>query len=227
MRRAVISFGFAIALVAGPGIIDPGAAQAQIVTYNSTGPPVFVSEGNGPDGDTSPITVPPGMPSVQTLEVTNLRIDWPASAQELSVEVISPDGQSVFLFEEGCFSYQPEDAWAYSDSAAQVGPNSKNDIKCDLPGGTFRPANTFPFVKKLSAFSGTPASGIWTLRAIDSGAVFINQGEIVSWALRIDHGPVPAVAGAAVAPAAVAAQRKKCKKGRKLKKGKCVKKKKK
>ncbi len=195
------------------------AARADVVTYNSTAK-LFVGDAQTVD---STITVPPGTTPVQSVQVTNFRVDWSTSAQELSVELIGPGGQFLTLFEEGCFGYEPIDVWAFSDSAEKFAPNDKNDPKCDLPGGTFKPIDTFPNLKKLAIFNGGPASGTWTLRATDSSIQFGNQGDIDSWALTIDHVPGPPAAVPAVTPPAA----KKCKKGRKLKKGKCVKKKKK
>jgi hypothetical protein len=170
----------AAALAAAPSAI------AGTATYDSTGP-LFVPDETGPAGVTSSITVPPGRTAVQSVEVTNFRINWGASAQELSTQFIGPDGSSLFLFTQGCLSYDAADIWTFSDSGAQTAPNSKNDPKCDLPGGTFRPAD--PTFKPLSIFSGQPASGTWTLRAIDNGVQFTNQGSIVSWAVRVVHAP--------------------------------------
>jgi hypothetical protein len=174
------------AIVAGLALAP--SALAGVATYNSTGP-MFVPDDTGPDGVTSTITVPPGRTAIQSVEVRNFRVDWAASAQELSTQFIGPDGTSLFLFTEGCFSYDEEDVWVFSDSGAQTAPNDKNDPKCALPGGTFRPTDIFPDFKKLSIFSGKPATGSWTLRAIDNGTAFTNQGTIESWAVRIVHAP--------------------------------------
>jgi hypothetical protein len=130
------------------------------------------------------------------VEVTNFRVDWGASAQELSTQIVGPDGSSLFLFTEGCFQYEDTDIWVFSDSGAQTAPNDKDDPKCDLPGGTFRPTDVFPTFKKLSIFSGKPATGTWTLRAIDNGVSFTNQGTIESWAVRIVHSPPTLTASA-------------------------------
>ncbi len=212
----------AIALLAGVAALGAGTAHAQTVTYGSTGV-LAVPDDTGPEGVTSTIVVPPGTGAVQSVEVTDFRIQWGASAQELSTQLISPDGTSMNLFEVGCgFGFQPTDIWTFSDLAAQPAFNDKVDPKCDQPGGTFRPVD-LPENRKLSIFSGKQASGSWTLRAIDNGVQFSNQGAIQSWAVRITH--VPPAADPAPAPAAGA--KKKCKKGRKLKKGKCVKKKRK
>lgn len=164
------------------------SALAGVATYNSTGP-LFVPDDTGPGGVTSTITVPPGRTAIQSVEVSNFRIDWAASSQELSTQFVGPDGTSLFLFTEGCFSYDEEDVWVFSDSGTQTAPNDKNDQKCNLPGGTFRPTDIFPTFKKLSIFSGKPAAGVWTLRAIDNGTAFTNQGTIESWAVRIVHAP--------------------------------------
>jgi hypothetical protein len=208
----------ATALVAGPAALNPGAAQAQTVTYGSTAI-LPVPDDTGPAGVTSTIVVPPGTGAVQLLEVTNFRVQWGASAQELSTQLIAPDGTFMNLFEVGCGSgFDAPDIWAFSDGASQTAFNDKFDPKCDLPGGTFRPVD-LPENRKLSIFSGKQASGNWTLRAVDNGVTFNNQGTILSWAVRITHAAAPPAAQNVRA-------RKKCKKGRKLKKGKCVRKKK-
>ena len=165
-----------VALLAAP------SASAGVATYNSTAP-LHVGDDNAPNGVTSTITVPPGRTAVQTVEIVNFRVDWGASAQEMSARVEAPDGTPVQLFDEGCFDYQAQDVWGFSDAAAQLTWNDKDDARCDLPGGTFRP------VEQLSAFSGKASPGAWRLRAIDNGAQFTNQGDIESWALRITHAP--------------------------------------
>jgi hypothetical protein len=201
-RMVLAALTVAAALAAAPSAI------AGTATYDSTGP-LFVPDETGPAGVTSSITVPPGRTAVQSVEVTNFRINWGASAQELSTQFIGPDGSSLFLFTQGCLSYDAADIWRFSDSGAQTAPNSKNDPKCDLPGGTFRPAD--PSFKPLSIFSGQPASGTWKLRAVDNGVQFTNQGTIQSWAVRIIHAPPTLTATAPPslnlnAPLAVAAQ---------------------
>jgi hypothetical protein len=160
----------------------PAGASAGVATYNSTGL-LHVSDDTGPAGVTSKITVPPGRTPVQSVEVTNFTVFWPASAQELSARIEGTDGTPVKLFDEGCFKYDDGDVWGFSDAAAQLTWNDKDDPKCDLGGGTFRP------VDKLSAFAGKQASGTWTLRAVDSGVTFTNQGNIQTWALRVVHAP--------------------------------------
>ena len=182
MRLSLAAAAIAACLVLAP------SALAGTATYNSTAP-LHVSDDNGPNGDTSTINVPPGRTPVQSVEVSNFRVDWPASSQELSTQLVGPDGTSLFLFTEGCFSYEDQDVWVFSDSGTQTAPNDKNDPKCALPGGTFKPTDIFPTFKKLSIFSGKSATGTWTLRAIDNGAQFTNQGTIVSWAVRVAHAP--------------------------------------
>jgi hypothetical protein len=172
----ILGTALALALAAPPG------AFAGVATYNSTAP-IHVGDDNAPDGVISPITVPAGRTGVQSVEITNLRIDWGTSAQELIPSIAGIDGTEVTLFDVGCAGFEPQDVWNFSDAAAQLTPNDKFDPKCDLPGGTFRP------VEKLSVFSGKAASGTWKLRAIDDGELFSNQGDIDSWALRITHVP--------------------------------------
>jgi hypothetical protein len=183
-----------IAAIAGCLALAP-SALAGTATYNSTAPMHVFDD----SVSTSTVTVPPGRTAVQSVEVTNFRVDWPASGQEMSTQLVGPDGNSLFLFTEGCFTYDEQDVWVFSDSGAQTAPNDKDDPKCDLPGGTFRPTDVFPTFKKLAIFAGTPASGTWTLRATDNGVAFTNQGTIESWAVRIVHAP-PTLA--ATAPAA-------------------------
>ena len=173
----ILGVTLALALAAAP------SAFAGVATYNSTAS-LHVSDENGPDGDTSTITVPPGRTPVQSVDLTNFTVFWPASAQELSVRLEGVGGApSVQLFNVGCFLYDDADVWGFSDAAASLTWNSKNDPKCDLGGGTFRPLG------KLSTLAGREASGTWTLRAIDNGAQFTNQGDIKTWALRITHAP--------------------------------------
>ena len=169
-----------LALTLATALVAAQGAFAGVATYNSTGL-LHVSDDSAPEGVTSKITVPPGRTAVQTVEVTNFTVFWPASGQEMSARIEGTDGTPVALFDEGCFDYEQADVWAFSDAAAQLTWNDKDDPKCDLPGGTFRPLG------QLSAFAGKQASGTWTLRAIDNGAQFTNQGNIQTWALRITH----------------------------------------
>jgi hypothetical protein len=167
-----------VALVAAP------SALAGTATYNSTGP-LHVSDSST---SSSKITVPPGRTRIQSVEVTNFRVFWPASGQEMSTEIVGPDGTLMNLFEVGCFLYDPADIWTFSDGAALSAPNAKNDPKCNLGGGAFRPVD-LPENRKLSIFSGKDAAGTWTLRATDSGVQFTNQGDIQTWALTVVHAP--------------------------------------
>jgi subtilisin-like proprotein convertase family protein len=164
-------------LVAAP------AAFAGTATYNSTGP---IDVGHK-QTVTSTITVPPGRGAVQSIEITNFRVEWAASAQELSTQIIAPDGTAITLFSEGCLSYDIQNVYVFSDAGAQLAPNAKDDPKCNLPGGTFRPAD--PQNKKLSIFSGRQATGNWRLQATDDNGNFTNQGDIESWAVKIVHAP--------------------------------------
>jgi hypothetical protein len=175
-RLVLAALTVAAAFAAAP------SALAGTATYNSTGP-LFVPEGLV---RTSTISVPSGRTPVQSVEVTTFRAQWPASGQDLSTQLIGPGGAFLNLFEVGCFSFQSTDVWAFSDSASQAAFNDKNDPKCDLPGGTFRPVD-LPENRKLSIFSGE-GSGTWTLRATDKGLI-ANQGSIQSWAVRIVHAP--------------------------------------
>jgi hypothetical protein len=176
MRVTAVSAVAAAALVAAP------SASAGVATYNSTGL-LIVTNDNAPNGVTSKITVPPGRTAVQSVELTNFIVFWPASAQEMSARLEGTDGTAVSLFTEGCFNYETSDVWSFSDTAPIQTWNDKDDPKCDLPGGALRPLG------KLSTLAGKAASGTWTLRAIDSGAIFNNQGNIQTWALRITHAP--------------------------------------
>ena len=166
--------------LAGAALL-PAGASAGVATYNSTGP-MFVTDDNAPNGNSSKITVPPGRTPVQSVEVTNFTVFWPASGQDMRAQIIGTDGTTMTLFDEGCFTYDEDHVWGFSDAAAQLTWNDKDDPKCDLGGGTFRPVN------KLSVFAGKAATGIWTLRAIDKGCIG-NQGSIQTWALRITHAP--------------------------------------
>jgi hypothetical protein len=171
-------------LIVAVGLIAAPSAIAGTATYNSTAP-LHVADSST---SSSKITVPPGRTRIQSVEVTNFRVFWPASGQEMSTEIVGPDGTLMNLFEVGCFLYDPADIWTFSDGAALSAPNSKNDPKCNLGGGAFRPVD-LPENRKLSIFSGKEAAGTWTLRATDSGVQFTNQGDIQTWAVRIVHAP--------------------------------------
>jgi hypothetical protein len=172
----ILGMALAAALISAPSV------SAGVATYNSTAP-LDVSDDNAPNGVSSFISVPPGRTAVQSVEIVNFRVDWSTSAQEMRADVFGPDGTTMNLFTEGCFGYEPNDVWGFSDASPTLTWNDKDDPKCDFPGGTLRPLG------KLSVFSGKSSAGAWRLRIIDSGVQFTNQGDIDSWAVRINHAP--------------------------------------
>jgi len=181
-RTAVLAVAVA-ALAAAP------SALAGVATYtNNT--PMFVPHGVTVD---SVLPVPSGRTAVQSIEVTGIQIFWPASGQELSAQLLSPDGASMFLWEVGCGgagSYPPDSNFTISD--AGTAPADGAAFNCTdelLIGGVLRPDGPPMNTKPMSFFNGKAPSGNWTLRAEDSGAVFVNQGDITSWSLRVVHAP--------------------------------------
>jgi subtilisin-like proprotein convertase family protein len=180
IRRAAV-LATAVAALAAP------SALAGTATYTNN-VPFFVSDSSITN---SVITVPAGRTAVQSIEVTGIQIDWGASAQELSVQLISPDGASMFLWEKGCGgagSYPPNSNFAISDVGTALADGSApNCTDALLIGGVLRPDD--PAAKKMSFFNGKAPSGNWTFRATDSGVQFTNQGTVKSWSLRIVHAP--------------------------------------
>jgi hypothetical protein len=160
-----------------------------VATYtNNT--PLFVPNDQTRD---SVLPIPSGRTAVQSMEVTGIKITWPASSQELSTRLISPDGSIMFLWEVGCGApgfYPPNTNFTISDAGTQ--PADGTDGHCTdefLVGGTLRPDGPPMDTKPMSFFNGKAPSGDWTLRAVDSGAGFVNQGTITSWSLRVVHAP--------------------------------------
>jgi hypothetical protein len=179
-----------IAILATVGAFAAAApcAIAGVATYTSTDVPKHVFDDTGPDGIPSTLAVPGGRTAIQSIEVTNFGYGWPASGQELSAQLLAPDGTSMFLFEVGCFDSPSNASFTITDSATALADGE--DVHCTndfLLGGSLRPDD--PQAKKLSIFNGRSPSGVWTLRSIDNGVLFTNQGDLNRWALRINHAP--------------------------------------
>jgi hypothetical protein len=170
--------------VAAAGLAAAPSAEAGVVTYTSADVPknIFHS-GNVP----STLTVPPGRTAIQSIDVTNYGYNWPASGQELSAQLFSPDGASMFLFEIGCFDSPANASFTLTDAAPSPLPEKNGCDNINLVGTSFRPVD--PQGRQLSFFNGRTPSGTWTLRSIDNGVSFLNQGSLRRWSLRITHAP--------------------------------------
>ncbi len=160
------------------------SAHAGVALYTSADVPKFVNDGGNVP---STLTVPPGRTAIQSIEVTNYGYSWPASGQELSAQLLAPDGSSMNLFEIGCFSSPDDASFTLTDSAPAALPEKHGCDGLNLVGTSFRPVD--PKNRTLGFFAGRAASGTWTLRSIDNSGGFTNQGNLQRWALRIT--PVP------------------------------------
>lgn len=110
------------------------------------------------------------------LTIGNLDIDvaidhtW---AGDLIIEVTSPSGTVVRLWDRNCGSSDDVDV-TFDDDAA--------DVDCSSPiSGTFNPASAGGGT--LSAFTGEPAAGVWTIFVSDNAGA--DTGTLDSWALVI------------------------------------------
>jgi hypothetical protein len=160
------------------------SAFAGVAVYTSTDVPKSV----GVSADIpSTLTIPPGRTAIQSIEVTNFGYSWPASGQDLSAELFGPDSSSIGLFEVGCFDSPDNASFTLTDSAAQPLPEKNGCDGINLVGTSFRPVNAEQ--RKFSFFAGKASSGTWTLRSVDNGSPFHNQGALERWALRITHVP--------------------------------------
>jgi subtilisin-like proprotein convertase family protein len=141
---------------------------------------------------------------------------------DIDVLLAGPAGQRVMLMSDACPQLPSNTSLTFDDGSPAL-----LTYPGTCPGGSiFKPTNVdggdsatempapagAPNATTMAAFSGSNPNGIWNLYVRDdSGSA---SGTIAGWSITLT-GPV-------LAPAAP----KKCKKGRKLKRGKCIKKKK-
>jgi hypothetical protein len=142
------------------------------------------------------------------------------SAEDVDVLLVSPAGQRALVVSDACAAGSFINAsLAFDDAAPFQIPDACGTAN---GGGTFPPtdrppADSFaapapapPYPASLGGFAGAAPNGTWTLYVVDDGIqgdrLFLDGG----WRLDVSTSPP-----------------KKCKKGQKLKKGKCAKKKKK
>lgn len=160
------------------------SAQAGVATYTSTDVPDFVPNGGSTD---STVAVPGGRTAIQAAEVTGIGYSWAASGQELSAQLVAPDGTTLTLWEVGCADYPAAASFTITDNATQIPPFGQLP-NCDsdpLFGGSFLPDD--PQNRRLSIFAGKAPVGTWRLRSNDNGVMFANQGTLLRWALRVTH----------------------------------------
>jgi hypothetical protein len=221
--RFAITFGLALAAIA------LGAGTASAATFSNTAPIAIPQFGNASPYP-SQITV-----SGQTAPITDLNVNLNGyshtEALDVGVVLVGPGGEKLLLM-------------CYVGAAGVTNLNLKLDdsVGIQLPSstgtltsGSFKPASHCGFLPSFpspgpgtaygnpgpglggtatlaSTFNGAGANGTWSLFVGDF--VGIDSGQFAGgWSLEIS--PDPAIT------------KKKCKKGRKLKKGKCVKKKRK
>ncbi len=229
MRWKAIRLMAAAGLAAGAIAIAPGSAGA--VSFSNTN---AISPVDGMQAG-APVTVSGQAGTVSKVRVTlvNLGHNTP---DDLDILLVGPGGQRGMVLSDTCGAMSMVNATMFlEDSAGGTAPSL-----CG-PGATYKPTDeapadafvapaptTGPYPATFAGFIGADPNGTWTLFAVDDNVngqlTFIANG----WTLDLDIAPPPAVvtptAAAPAAPAAVTTAAKKCKKGRKLKRGKCVKK---
>jgi hypothetical protein len=226
VNRRLIPAGVLVSLATALLIASPAGA----VTF--TNPSALAAPDLGQDAKSIPVSGQAGTVAKARVTLNDFSTMAPG---DIDVLLVAPGGQRGLVMSDACNSGSFLNAQLTFDDAA----GSTIPAMCGMnsAGGTFLPTDVAPvdvfdppapgppYPATLSTFVGAAPNGTWTLYLFDDAAgmntlAFGGGG----WTLNLDITPPPPVPAAAAATATTA---KKCKKGKKLKRGKCVKKKKK
>ncbi|WP_430467643.1 T9SS type B sorting domain-containing protein [Winogradskyella ouciana] len=202
--------------------IDGVVAPTEFI--NDCTPPVsgvtFLPDGNGVTYETS-VTVD-CYDSAQTLTDVNQLVSICLNMEhsylgDLDIEIISPNGQTVRMHDQGGGSANLGEPWAtggVDGNSANTTPGIGYDY-CFVPnggfptlvggvqtGGTFTngdgpgtytdsfvPAGSYSSVNPLNGLLGSPLNGDWTIRVVDN--IGLDNGHIFSWSIEFDPNLQP------------------------------------
>jgi hypothetical protein len=220
-------------LIAGVALLAaPGAAGAvSFSNTNAIGPLDGSQQGRAIEvsGVTGPVTK-------VRVTLVDFEQDSPSDVDAL---LIGPGGQRGMVLSDSCGGAALNSVtMIFDDSAGATAPGVCAD------GATYKPTDaapadmfvgpaptTGPYPATFAGFIGADPNGIWQLFVVDDNLNADPTSVANGWTLDLDVPPPPIVATPPATPQAAtppaATPRKKCKKGRKLKRGKCVKRKKK
>ncbi len=213
-----------LTMASGLLLAAPGSAAG--VTFSNTN---VISPNDGMQQE-APIAVSglTGTVSKVRVSLVNFGHDSPA---DMDILLVAPGGQRAMVMSDTCGDVGLVNSTLFFDDSA--GGNAAGTC---AGGSTYKPTDNAPvdafsapaptagpYPATFSGFVGAAPNGTWSLFAVDDSVnadlVFIANG----WTLDLDIAP-PAVPVVPAAATTAAATLKKCKKGRKLKRGKCVKK---
>ncbi len=124
----------------------------------------------------STLTIANGPATISQLEVVGLVISHTA-ASDLSLDLVSPTGQVVHLFNNVCGNT----VWDVTNTGFTLSDSAPTLIGAACPPGIapYRPFNA------LSVLNGGSANGTWTLQVQDTAAGDV--GTLLGWGLRINN----------------------------------------
>jgi hypothetical protein len=160
-----------------------GSAFAGVADYTNTSS-FSVPNNTGQAGIPQPVSVPPGLTAVQSVELTNVMPSYGGGGgTDLSLRLTGPNGTSVDVIGAGCNIYPNTSAFTISDSAALAisDPAFCTALQANPTTASGRPA------QPLSAFNGIPSAGVWSLTVIDAGVNNVNNGSFKGWTLHLTH----------------------------------------
>ena len=240
MRRLLGTL--AAAVVVGAAL--PAAAGAANATFSNptpfVGPASPIAIGKA-DPNPSNITVS-GMTGVVTDVNVFLTGVSATNPDDIEILLVAPFGQTTMLWDDAGgatdisnfnLSFNDQGAGPILDATAPTDGVGYEPSNYDMPGleamiNTGSPPP--PYGLTLSLSQGTDPNGTWSLYVGDDALGMETMGISGGWSISItttDVPPTPTTATPVVVNTPVAAPKKKCKKGRKLKRGKCVRKKRK
>ena len=243
MRTWKVFFGAITAILAL-------CATAGAATFSNPGT-IMINGGNVSGVPTpatpypSQVTVAGGPTSISSFTVT-LNSVLHDGQKDIDVFLRGPGGQAMTLVSDnGLFSGgNPPATLTFSETASAMltgGESvygttafasgtylpSDNDFGMDQVDCLFDPTPTGGNTTSFFDFKGTNANGVWDLFVSDDCE--FESGTIAGWSITFpDPPPAPSTSTTPTPPVTTPpVSRKKCKKGRKLRRGRCVKKKKK
>lgn len=201
----------------------PATARAETHTFLNTAD-LFPSQGAGTVGPAneypSRIVVSGVAGRVTRVTVTLIDLES-ASADDIDMVIVGPNGQKVMLMSDACGEYPndlDDEDWTFEDAAPTFLPDGGQCAAAQRK--SYKPSNHLglapepddlsltggpapPYMNALSVFSGASPDGAWDLYMIDDNSSGYFGFGIKAWVLSLDVEPSPPVPAAAPAAATV------------------------
>jgi len=159
-----------------------GSAFAGTADYPSTAT-FGIPNTTGQAGLPSQVFVPPGRTPVQSVQLTQVKPSFGGGGgQDLQLRLKGPSGTEIDALSVGCTTYPNTSAFTITDSAALSVDSAGFCTALTASPTTASGKPTEP----LSAFSGQPSSGVWTVTVVDAGTS-VTLGSWNGWNLQITH----------------------------------------